>query len=157
MGEEGFSLIEVMFAMIILAFAILGVMGMFQWSDQGLQQGGGATRALAMVQSRLEAKRSAPWGNLLTDDMNGDGVPERQMRDDGEGADAEAGDGIYTADSQEDGLHLIWTVQPDRPGPLPAAGSAVIQSRAIYPAGRGQWREVRVGTVRANPLYVGMR
>lgn len=155
--EGGFSLIEVMLAMTILPFAILGVMGMFQWADEGQQHGIRGTRALAMVESRLEAKRAGSWENLLVDDMNGDGISETQMHDDGQGPDEVAGDGIYTAAVQEDGIDLVWTVQADRPGLLRLAGSVVIQARAGYSVGTGRRREIRVGTVRANPRYVGAR
>lgn len=156
-GDDGFSLIEVMLAMAILPFAILGVMGMFEWAEEGQQQGARGTRALAMVEARLEAKRAAPWEALLMDDMNGDGVLEIQMHDDGLAPDEKAGDGIYAAEIQEDGIRLLWTVQADRPGSLRTAGSAVIQARATYSVGRGQGREIRVGTVRANPRYIGVR
>lgn len=155
--EGGFGLIEVMLAMVILAFAILGVMGMFQWADHGLRQGDRATRALAMAESRLEAKRTTPWKALLTDDLDADGTPEITMRDDGAHPDAVAGDGIYSAGVEMDGIRLVWTVQPDRVGVLRNAGSVVIQARASYPASRGQWQEIRVGTLRANPAYVGVR
>lgn len=156
-GEEGFSLIEVMFAMVILAFGILGVMSMFQWADHGLRHGANGTRALAMVESRLEAKRTVTWDALLLDDLDSDGIPEVTMRDDGTEGDEEAGDGVYTASREQDGIRLVWTVQPDRAGPLRSAGSVVIQARASYPVGQGQWREIRIGTLRANPWYLGAR
>lgn len=156
-GEDGFSLIEVMLAMTILPFAVLGVMGMFQWADQGQQQGVNGTRALAMAESRLEAKRSVQWENLLRDDVDGDGVLEIQMRDDGAGPDETPGDGIYTAQIDEEGIRLVWTVQADHPGPLPFAGSVTVQVRATYLVGRGQRREIRMGTMRANPRYIGLR
>ena len=35
--QAGFSLIEVMMAMVVLAFGILGVMSAFRWSDFGLR------------------------------------------------------------------------------------------------------------------------
>src|SRR5574341_1306162 len=114
-AQRGFSLIEVMLAMVILAFAILGVMGMFQWADHGLRQGDRATRALAMAESRLEAKRTIPWKALLTDDLDADGAPEVTMHDDGKDPDTVAGDGIYSAGLETDGIRLVWTVQPDRP------------------------------------------
>jgi prepilin-type N-terminal cleavage/methylation domain-containing protein len=155
--QAGFSLIEVMIAMVILAFAILGVMGSFRWSEHGLRQGANGTRALALAESRLEAKHAAPWAALLTDDVDGDGRPDVTMRDDGEPPDAQAGDGLYTAEAERDGILLHWTVQPDRPGPLPSWGAAIITARARYPVGEGQWREVTVGTLRANPRYLGAR
>lgn len=157
LDELGFSLIEVIFAMVILAFGVLGVMGMFQWADHGLRHGANGTRALAMVESRLEAKRTVAWDALLLDDLDSDGIPEITMRDDGTEGDEEAGDGVYTASREQDGIRLVWTVQPDRAGSLRSAGSVVIQARASYPVGQGQWREIRIGTLRANPWYLGAR
>lgn len=155
--QSGFSLIEVMMAMIVLAFGILGVMSAFQWSDYGLRQGTIGTRALALAESRLEAKRAAPWHALLADDLDGDGRPDVLMRDDGQVPDKQAGDGLYTARVERDGIVLEWTVLPDRAGPVQAWGSAVITAHARYPAGQGRWHDVTVGTVRANPRYVGTR
>ena len=155
--QAGFSLIEVMMAMIVLAFGILGVMSAFQWSDVGLRQGALGTRALALAESRLEAKRATPWEALLTDDLDGDGQAEIIMHDDGRPPDAQAGDGLYTAMIERGGIFLRWTVQPDRPGPLQGWGSVVITARARYQAGQGRWHDVTVGTSRANPQYLGMR
>lgn len=155
--EDGFSLIEVMFAMVILAFAAVGVMGMFQWADHGLRYGEKGTRALALAESRLEAKRTVHWEALLTDDLDSDGTPDLTMRDDGAQPDEQAGDGIYTGSVEDNGIHLVWTVQPDRGDSLRRAGSVVVQARARYVVGRGQWKEIRIGTLRANPQYVGMQ
>ena len=155
--QDGFSLIEVMMAMVVLAFGILGVMSAFRWSDHGLRQSTTGTRALALAESRLEAKRAAPWDALLTDDLDGDGRAEVTMQDDGRPPDTQAGDGVYTAAIEQDGLVLRWTVQPDRIGVVQTWGSAVITAGARYQAGQGQWREVTVGTLRANPRYLGAR
>jgi hypothetical protein len=150
-------LIEVMMAMVVLAFGILGVMSAFQWSDSGLRQGAIGTRALAQAESRLEAKRAASWDALLSDDLDGDGTPDVFMRDDGQAPDRQAGDGLYTAQAERDGIVLQWTVQPDRTGPAPTWGSAVITAGARYQVPQGRWHEVTVGTLRANPRYVGTR
>ena len=64
---------------------------------------------------------------------------------------------MYTASREQDGIRLVWTVQPDRAGSLRGAGSVLIQARASYQVGQGQWREVRIGTLRANPQYLGNR
>jgi len=155
--QAGFSLIEVMMAMVVLAFGILGVMAAFRWSDDGVRQGEAGTRALALAESRVEAKRAAPWAALLTDDVNGDGQPEIAMRDDGQFPDRQADDGRYTAATERDGIVLQWTVQPDRAGPVRTWGSVSITATARYRVGQGQWRDITVGTLRANPRYVGLR
>ena len=49
-GTCGFSLIEVMLAMVILAFSVVGVMGMYQWAEQGLRHGTTGSRALALAE-----------------------------------------------------------------------------------------------------------
>lgn len=155
--QGGFSLIEVMIAMVVLAFGILGAMGALQWSDYGLRQGLLGTRALALAESRLEAKRAAPWDALLSDDLDGDGRADVSMRDDGQPPDQQADDGLYTARVEQDGIVLEWTVRPDRAGPVQGWGSAVVTAQARYPVGKGRWHEVTVGTLRANPKYVGTR
>ena len=113
-----------------------------------------ATRALAMAESRIEVKRSVRWDRLLLDDLNHDGVSDLVMRDDGAGGDALAGDGVYSSSWDQNGVHLVWMVTPSRSGSLSASGHVLIEARAVYVAGEGQ-REVRVGTLRANPVFVG--
>ncbi len=156
-GERGFSLIEVMVAMVILAFAILGVMGMFEYADRGIRYGTLTTRALALAESRLEAKRVAPWEELLRDDLDGDGLADLMMRDDGLGGDAAAGDGVFSARIEDGPIRLLWTGQPLGGRSVREAGAVVIQARADYPVGRDRRKEVRVGTLRANPRYQGTR
>ena len=156
-NDRGFTLLEVMIAMVILAFSMLGVMGLFQWSEYGSRQGTIGTRALAMAQGRIETKRTASWEALLTDDLNLDGIAEIVMHDDGLQEDVTAGDGIFTANVEQDGIRLVWTVQLDRVGPITVAGSAVIQAKAMYSIGHDLWRHVKIGTLRANPSYIGFR
>jgi len=115
-----------------------------------------ATRALAMAESRIEAKRSVRWDRLLLDDLDYDGVPDLVMHDDGAGGDLLAGDGVYSGSWDQNGVQLIWTVTPSRYGSLLASGYVLIEARAVYTASEGQ-REVRIGTLRANPVFVGSR
>ena len=154
--EGGASFAEVLVAMTLTLIGLVGAMGAFQAAERSFRTDTLATRALAMAESRIEAKRSARWDRLLLDDLNHDGAPDLVMRDDGTGGDVLAGDGVYSGSWNQDGVQLVWMVTPSRAGSLSASGHALIEARAVYAVGEGQ-REVRVGTLRANPLFVGSR
>lgn len=154
---RGFTLIEVMLSMIILTVGVMAVVGAFRWANQGLRHGELGMRALAMAESRIEAKRAAPWNALLTDDLDRDGLVETSLRDDGMGNDEHAGDGVYTTSVEQDGVHVVWTVEPDRPGPLIDVGSVVIRSQAAFSFQSGPRRTIELRTLRANPNYIGRR
>lgn len=155
LNERGFSLIEVMVAMVILAFSVLGVTSMFQWANEGLLDGAKGALALAMAEGRVEVKRIGPWEALLTDDLDADGVAELRMRDDGTQGDTVAGDGIYSGLSEHDGIRLVWTLQPLQSGPLEGTEMVLIKAFATYQIG-GQSRSMETGTLRANPAYMGL-
>jgi hypothetical protein len=155
-AEGGASFAEVLVAMTLTLIGLVGAMGAFQAAERSVRIGTLATRALAMAESRIEAKRSVRWDRLLLDDMNHDGIPDLVMHDDGADGDVLAGDGVYSGNWDQDGIQLIWTVTPNRPGSLSASGHVLIEARAVYVAGESQ-REVRVGTLRANPMFVGSR
>ncbi|WP_053381622.1 type IV pilus modification PilV family protein [Nitrospira moscoviensis] len=145
---EGFSLVEVMIAMVITGVVLLGTMSAVEVGSRHITQGGLSTRALALAQARLEAKRSVRWQSLLEDDLDHDGVPEVLMTDNG--------DGLYSAMREQNGVTLVWTLQADRGGPLSAAALVKIEAVASYAAPSGQ-KTVRLATLRANPSYVGPR
>ncbi|NOS80541.1 MAG: hypothetical protein HOP32_03035 [Nitrospira sp.] len=153
-AECGASFAEVLVAMTLTLIGLVGAMGAFQAAERSVRTGTLATRALAMAESRVEAKRSVRWDRLLLDDLNHDGIPDLLMHDDGAGGDVSAGDGVYTGSWVQDGVQLAWTVTPSRSGSLSASGHVLIEARAVYEASEGQ-REVRIGTLRANPLFVG--
>lgn len=111
--------------------------------DAGTFPGGGST----------ETKQVGPWEYLLSDDLDQDGVPELHMQDDGIRDDLKSSDGIFTASLDQDGIHLVWTVELNRVGPLGSAGMAWIEARARYESIPGQTREIRLRTLRANPKY----
>lgn len=154
---EGFSLAEVLVAMVLLTLGLLGTLSGFRWAQEGLSDGEQALRALALAESRLEAKWASPWQRLLQDDADADGVDEVRMRDDGGGDDEHAGDGRYTGSRTEGGIHLKWTVQPDRPGPFWQVGSVLIHVQARYQTAGGHWRHIHLEALRANPNYIGYR
>lgn len=155
LNPRGFSLIEVMVSMVILAFSILGVTAMFQYTNEGLVDGTKGTQALAMAQGRVEAKRSASWDTLLMDDLDMDGIAELRMRDDGMQGDAVSGDGIYSSHSERDGIRLVWTVQSLQGGALESAEMVLIKAQAAYEAG-ARSRSIETGTLRVNPTFVGL-
>jgi prepilin-type N-terminal cleavage/methylation domain-containing protein len=155
LNQRGFSLIEVMVSLVILAFSMLGVTSMFQYANEGLVDGAKGAQALAMAQGRVEAKRSAPWQALLMDDLNADGVAEIWMRDDGMQGDAVSNDGIYSGLSEQDGIRLVWTIQSMQSGPMQSVEMVLITAHATYEAG-AQSRSIETGTLRVNPNFVGL-
>ena len=142
--------------MSISTIVVMGGLAALQMSARLVQQGTIKTRALALAQGRLEAKRSVRWEALLQGDLNHDGRTDVMMADDGQGADVSAGDGIYSAQWEGEGVVLKWTVAMDRLGPLSTAGFVTIRAAASYQA-LGSVRVVEVGTVRANPTFTGAR
>jgi hypothetical protein len=151
---RGATFSEVMVAMALTWVGVIGAMGAFEAADKSLGRDALASRALSMAGSRLEAKRAAPWTQLLRDDLDHDGVQEMSMHDDGTGGDRVAGDGIYAAMREEDGVTVVWTVAALHGGSLVASSAVVIEARGIYRAG-GSEREVRLATLRANPVFTG--
>jgi prepilin-type N-terminal cleavage/methylation domain-containing protein len=157
MKNDGFSLIEVMVAMVIAGVALMGTLGAVEVSSRHIQQGGMKSKAIELAQARLEAKRSGRWQFLLEDDLDHDGIPETLMADDGQGSDITADDGIYTAGYEHDGVTVVWTIEAERPGPLRSAGIVRIRAVASYSGLNGHKREVQVATIRTNPNFVGQR
>lgn len=154
--DTGFSLVETMVAMSISMIVMMGGIAVLQVSGGFVQQGVMKTRAVSLAQGRLEAKRSVRWEAMLQDDLDHDGRTDVVMADDGQGADLSAGDGIYSAQWEHDGVTLTWTVALDRLGPLSTAGFVTIRAKALY-QGLGGVRSVEIGTLRANPTFTGVR
>lgn len=154
LAERGVSFAEVLVAMALTLTGLVSAIGAFQAAERSFRTGTLATRALAMAESRIEAKRAARWDRLFLDDLDHDGVPDLVMHDDGAGGDAMAGDGVYFGRWDQDGVQLVWTVTPSHSGSLSASGHVLIEALAVYKVGENQ-REVRVGTLRANPVFTG--
>lgn len=152
--DKGFSLIEVMIAMMISGIAFMGAIGAVQISSGHTRQGALDGRALELAQARLEVKQSVRWTYLLEDDLDEDGIPETMMKDDGQNPDVIADDGIYTAMLERNGITVVWSVETDRPGPLGSVGMVAIRAVSSY-VGQGSPKEIMVATLRANPAFVG--
>lgn len=151
-GGATFS--EVLVAMALAFIGLTGAMGAFHVADKTIVQSMLASRALGMAESRLEAKRSVRWDQLLTDDLDHDGRPEILMHDDGTDGDLAAGDGIYSGRAELNAVVLTWTVAPNHGERLSESGFAVLEARATYRTDDGE-HEVRLATVRANPVFAG--
>lgn len=155
--NAGLTLVEVMVASTILALGIIGTISMFQWAAQGESIGLVKSKSLALLEARLEAKRAGNWDQLLMDDLDGDGMMEITMMDNGLGKDRNAGDGTFTGSWVIDDVQLVWTVTLDPPGPLWQVGSVLIRSSARAMAANGVVQTFTMGLIRANPRYVGRR
>ena len=157
LNHDGYSLVEVMVAMMISGIALMGTLGAVEITSRHARLGGISTKALELAQWRLGVKRTIRWQSLLEDDLDHDGIAETFMADDGVGGDVVAGDGIYTAMHKQDEVTVVWTIEADRPGPLAAAGIVTIRAIASYPGLSEQKRDVQVATLRANPSFVGLQ
>jgi prepilin-type N-terminal cleavage/methylation domain-containing protein len=153
--SAGFTLVETMVSTAVLSIGLLGLLAMAHVSERGLQHGVLATKALALLEARLEAKRAISWDQLLSDDLDRDGTLEFRMRDDGLQGDNTAGDGIFTGNATHDNIRVSWTVELNRPTDLSASSTAWIEARALFQPVGESVREVRLRTMRANPRYVG--
>jgi hypothetical protein len=152
----GATFSEVLVALALTSVGVMGAMGAFQASDKSVRQDALAVRALALAESKIEVKRAVPWDQLLFDDLNHDGMPDIIMHDDGTGGDRTAGDGIYSAMLEQQGVAVIWTVASRHGLGLDSSGGVVIEARAVYQTSSGE-REVRLATLRANPSFAGSR
>ena len=153
--SHGFTLVEVMMSLVVLSIGLMGGIGMLHWAERGLAASAKADRALSLAEVRIETKKVGLWEQLLSDDLDHDGVSDLIMHDDGLGDDSTANDGVYTASPDDNHIHLIWTVELNRVGPLATAGYAWIEAWARYDAGAGWSREIHLRTLRANPRFIG--
>ena len=69
-GEEGFSFIEVVLGLIILAIGILGIAGMQIASIRGIGFSKNLTQASLLAQHRLEIIKSMPLDDMKLDGGN---------------------------------------------------------------------------------------
>jgi type IV pilus modification protein PilV len=62
----GLTLVEVLFAVSVLAFALLGVAGMFPSAMRSVQTGGETTKATMMAREMIEMIRADAFGSLVS-------------------------------------------------------------------------------------------
>lgn len=73
-GEEGFTLVEVIVALAILAFGLLAIATMQATAIKGNSQAMGLTEAATFAQDRLERLMSLPYTNSDLNDTDNDGT-----------------------------------------------------------------------------------
>lgn len=70
-GESGYSLVEVMVAIVVLTVAILPMVGMFEAALRAATTSGDYDRARACANQRLEQARSLPYEAVKAGPMEG--------------------------------------------------------------------------------------
>ena len=63
--SKGFSLIEVMVALVILAVALLALAGLMITTTKNTSFGGHMTEAATFAQDKLEQLRASPWAGII--------------------------------------------------------------------------------------------
>lgn len=117
--QRGFSLIEVMVSLLILAIGIVAGLGMTQAGQNGLEAGRRISHATGLAQAMMEEEVSISYAELLGGNLEGE-------------------DAV-------DGFRRTWTVSPDRPG----AHWLTIQITVEWKDRTGRSHQVRLVTLRA--------
>jgi prepilin-type N-terminal cleavage/methylation domain-containing protein len=149
-AERGFTLLELLIAMAVMAFGMLGVVGMLLVAVKGNAFGSRMTQATALAQSKMEQMRNEDYDNLYANCAAGFPDPCTSApanmntiaaNDSGTGGDAftgGSGDGLwsYTYASPPEttplptGMELAWGVRRNYPQP-----------RLIYLVAVARWKE----------------
>jgi type II secretion system protein I len=66
MKSNGFTLIETLIALVILAFALLALAGLMVTTTKNNSSGGHITEAATFAQDKLEEFRATSWDSLLS-------------------------------------------------------------------------------------------
>lgn len=69
--ERGFSLVEILVAVGIIAIGLVGLAGVVSVSSYGLQEGNQLSTATFLAEQRLEEVRNAPWAASPANDCLG--------------------------------------------------------------------------------------
>ncbi len=108
-GNNGFTLIEVMMALVIFAFGILAVGLMQITAIQGNDTAFEFTEAMALGQGKIDTLTALPYDDPLLADSDGDGTGGDLGLNDNT---ASTADGSETIDAK---YTLFWNVAADQP------------------------------------------
>lgn len=73
--SNGFSLIEVLVSLVILAVSLLALAGLMTTTTKNNSFGSHLTEAATFAQDKLEELRAMPWNSLIPDSVNTDNPP----------------------------------------------------------------------------------
>ncbi|TAL10303.1 MAG: hypothetical protein EPO02_07985 [Nitrospirae bacterium] len=92
-SERGVSLVEPLVAMVVIAFSLLGSVGMFAAAQDGISGSAKNMEAMALAESRMERLRALPYGSLASGNQTVNGIvltwsvfPDRPNLSDSRGA-----------------------------------------------------------------------
>lgn len=154
--DAGFTLVETLVAASITGVTFVGTMGAIELASRMVMQAHVIDQVAGIAQSQLEVKRSLGWRMMMKDDLDLDGVAETEMNDTGVGGDVMAGDGVYTASTETNGLTQIWTIHVGQSGPMASVDLVVLTSTVTHKGPNGT-RHIHMRTMRANPMYLGAK
>jgi type IV pilus assembly protein PilV len=66
MRSKGFTLIEILMALIILSISLLALAGLMTMTTRNNSYGSHVTEAATFAQDKLEELRAVPWGNIIS-------------------------------------------------------------------------------------------
>ena len=81
--EAGFTLMEILIAIAILAFGLLAVATMQAWSIKGNSQAIGITEGITLAQDKIEEFISLDYNHTDLSDTDNDGTTQDTAPDDG--------------------------------------------------------------------------
>ena len=64
--SKGFTLIEVLVALVVLSITLLGIASLMATTNRYNASGGHLTQAVTLAQDKLEELRISPWANIIT-------------------------------------------------------------------------------------------
>jgi len=66
LNSKGFTLLEILMAVIILSISLLALAGLMSLTTRNNSFGNHVTEAATFAQDKLEELRAVPWGNITT-------------------------------------------------------------------------------------------
>jgi prepilin-type N-terminal cleavage/methylation domain-containing protein len=118
-NHRGFSLIEVIVSMLVLAIGMVAGLGMIQAGLVGIETGRHLTYTTGLARAQMEEKLSIPYSDLLRQGLEGQDLFDRYTR--------------------------TWTVEPD----IPDTHLATIHTAVEWKDTRGRFHRFQVAAVRA--------